>query len=88
MEPPAPLTVPRGQTVRLTAEHLEVELRDGRTVRTPLAWYPRLLRATREQRAAWRWIGDGVGLRWPELDEDLSIRGMLAGNAASHESHP
>lgn len=73
---------PRGQAVRLTADHLEVELRDGRSIRTPLAWYPRLHGATPGQLAAWRWIGDGTGLRWPDLDEDLSVQGMLNGSPA------
>jgi hypothetical protein len=70
---------PRG---RSTAERLEVELQDGRLNITPLEWYPRLDRATSAQREAWVWLGDGVGISWDEIDEDLSIQGMLDGNPA------
>jgi hypothetical protein len=72
----------RGESVRITAEHILVKLRDGRTITTPLKWYPRLLSATPAQRKAWRWIGDGRGLHWEALDEDLSIQGMLDGTPA------
>lgn len=47
---------------------------------TPLIWYPRLHKATAAERAVWEWHGDGIGITWPQLDEDLSIRGMLEGN--------
>ncbi len=73
---------PRGEAVRITANHLQVKLRDGRTIVTPLKWYPRLLRATPAQRQAYTWIGDGRGLHWEALDEDLSVQGMLDGNPA------
>ena len=66
--------------VRFTAAELVVELTDGRTVMTPLAWYPRLLHATKTQRAHWRLIGRGVGVHWEDVDEDLSIDGMLRGD--------
>ena len=67
------------KTVRVTSRELVVILCDGRTVRTPLAWYPRLLLGTARQRARWTLIGRGHGIRWPDLDEDLSIEGMLRG---------
>jgi len=51
----------------------------GRTISVPLNWYPRLLRGTPEERANWRLIGRGEGIHWPDLDEDLSIAGILAG---------
>jgi len=60
---------------------LHVRLDDGRELSVPLAWFPRLLDATPEQRARWRWIGGGVGMHWPDLDEDISIRGLLAGRS-------
>ena len=61
-----------------TADELIVTLADGRRVSAPLAWFPRLLRGTAEQRAQWRLIGGGVGLHWEELDEDISVRSLLA----------
>ncbi len=57
---------------------LRVELADGREIVAPLEWFPRLRDATAAQRANWRPIGGGVGMHWPELDEDLSVAGLLA----------
>ena len=57
---------------------LRVELADGREIVAPLEWFPRLRDATAAQRANWRPIGGGVGIHWPELDEDLSVAGLLA----------
>jgi anti-sigma factor ChrR (cupin superfamily) len=56
-----------------------VALADGRTICTPLEWFPRLRDATPAQRANWRLIANGVGINWPDVDEDLSVGGMLAG---------
>ena len=56
-----------------------VHLTDGRTVTVPLSWYPKLRDAAPELRARWQLIGDGVGVHWPELDEDLSVQGILLG---------
>ena len=50
---------------------------DGRTISVPLAWYPKLLRATEEQRNNWKIAGGGYGINWPDLDEDLSTEGLL-----------
>ena len=58
---------------------ISVDLTDGRTIAAPLAWYPRLLHGTPEERNHWRWIGGGTGIHWPDLDEDLSIENLLAG---------
>lgn len=66
-------------SVATTDEHLVVGLDDGREVRTPLAWYPRLLAAPPEDRARWELIGGGEAVSWPALDEDLSLYGMLRG---------
>ena len=63
-------------------ETLCVELLDGRTICVPLAWYPRLLRATAEQRNNWRVCGGGFGIHWPDIDEDLSTEGLLRGQPA------
>ncbi len=65
------------------SEHeLRVDLADGRTLTVPLAWFPRLLHATLEQRANWRLAGGGFGIHWPDLDEDLSSSGLLRGSPA------
>ena len=65
--------------VNVTDEAISVVLADGRTVTAPLVWYPRLVHATPEERADWRLVGGGSGIHWPELDEDLSVEGLLAG---------
>ena len=54
-----------------------IRLADGREISAPLAWYPRLLDATPEQRSRWRLIGGGYGINWEELDEDISVRGLM-----------
>lgn len=58
---------------------LIVELVDGRSVSVPLLWYPRLVHATPAERANWRLIGRGEGIHWPDVDEDISVAGLLAG---------
>jgi hypothetical protein len=72
-------TVPRVKRVRVTDEAIVAELVDGRTISVPLAWSWRLSDATPDQRARWELIGDGEGVRWPEIDEDISVEGMLHG---------
>jgi hypothetical protein len=69
----------KAQNVILNDEALIVDLTDGRTLSVPLAWYPRLLHGTPAERNQWELIGDGEGIHWPELDEDLSIEGLLLG---------
>ena len=73
---------PRATSVECTDDELIVALSDGRTLSVPLAWFPRLLRATSAERADWRLIGSGEGIRWESLDEDLSVRGLLRGERA------
>ena len=68
--------------VRVTDDTISVDLYDGRTITVPLAWYPRLLHATPEQRANWRIAGAGYGIHWPDVDEDLSVQGLLQGAPA------
>ncbi len=68
--------------VRFDDASLIVDLMDGRTISVPLAWYPRLLHATVEQRAAWEKAGAGYGIHWSEIDEDLSTEGLLRGAPA------
>ncbi|HET7462147.1 MAG TPA: DUF2442 domain-containing protein [Longimicrobium sp.] len=65
---------------------LIVDLIDGRTISVPLAWYPRLLHATPEQRANWQVAGAGFGIHWPDVDEDLSTEGLLQGLPAPRAS--
>ena len=77
----------RALQVSVTDSELAVDLTDGRTVVVPLAWYPRLVHGTRQERNRWRLIGRGVGIHWPDLDEDISVDGLLAGRP-SGESQP
>jgi hypothetical protein len=69
----------RAVDVTVTDDELMVQLEDGRTLAVPLAWYPRLLHGTKRERGRWRLIGRGVGIHWPDLDEDISVEGLLAG---------
>jgi hypothetical protein len=68
---------PTAIDVDVSDELLRVTLADGREVAAPLAWFPRLRDATPEQRRHWRLIGRGVGIHWPDVDEDVSVRGLL-----------
>src|SRR5262245_27483354 len=65
--------------VRVTADTLTVDLSDGRSVAAPLAWFPRLRHANVKERGSWRLIGGGHGIHWPDLDEDISVANLLAG---------
>ena len=69
-------------SARVTREALVVSFDDGRTVSLPLAWYPRLAEGTAKERSHYELIGDGHGIHWPDLDEDLSAAGLLAGQAS------
>jgi hypothetical protein len=69
--------------VSFDADRLIVDLMDGRTIAVPLAWYPRLADATAEQRADWQVAGAGYGIHWPDIDEDLSVEGLLRGAPAA-----
>lgn len=63
--------------VRFDEEMLRVQLSDGREISVPLEWFPRLRGATNEQRTNWRLIGKGIGIHWEDIDEDLSVAGLL-----------
>jgi hypothetical protein len=76
----------RATAVRLTTDALVVDLADGRTVSVPLAWYPRLLQGSSDERAHHRFIGEGEGIHWPDLDEDISVENMLAGRTSGEDS--
>jgi hypothetical protein len=75
----------RVRDVRVTEDTLDVDLIDGRTIIVPLAWFPRLLDATPEQRSHWKISGAGYGIHWPDADEDLSTEGLLRGAPAAAE---
>ncbi|MCL5029487.1 MAG: DUF2442 domain-containing protein [Bacteroidetes bacterium] len=73
------IQIPYGKNITVTNDTLSVELNDGRSISVPLAWYPRLLNATKQERNNWRLIGKGYGIHWEDIDEDISIEGLLAG---------
>ena len=73
------LIVSEAMTISITEDSIGAELSDGRTIMVPLSWYPRLVHATPEERGNWELIGEGQGIHWPDLDEDISIEGLLAG---------
>ena len=72
-------TTVKAERVDIDSETLTVTLEDGRTVGVPLAWYPRLLHGTPAQRRQWRLVGRGEGIHWPDLDEDISVEGLVKG---------
>ncbi|MBA4379898.1 MAG: DUF2442 domain-containing protein, partial [Anaerolinea sp.] len=67
------------QKVKVTDRTLIMDLNDGRTISVPLAWYPRLLHGSPQERNNWQLIGRGEGIHWPDLDEDLSVEGIVFG---------
>jgi len=73
------MQVPHAEDVMVTEDTLTVELSDGRTISVPLAWFPRLLHSTPEERNNWRLIAKGHGIHWEDIDEDISVEGLLAG---------
>ncbi|HEY2321277.1 MAG TPA: DUF2442 domain-containing protein [Thermoanaerobaculia bacterium] len=75
-------TIARASKVITTEDELIVHLVDGRTIIVPLAWYPRLLNATAEQRTDYRLQEDGEYIHWPQVDEDLTVAGLLRGDRA------
>ncbi len=73
--------------VAVTDDTLTVQLSDGRSISAPLAWYPRLLHGTAEERGRWRLIGRGRGIHWPDIDEDISVENLLAGRPSTESQH-
>ena len=65
--------------VQVTGDRLVVDLDDGRTLSVPLSWYPRLAHGSASELSHWELVGQGLGIHWPDLDEDLSVDGLLAG---------
>jgi len=74
------------ESVHFSEDSLTVRLDDGRTLSIPLAWYPRLLNGTKAERENCELIGDGEGIHWPELDEDISVEGLLAGRRSAESA--
>ena len=70
------------QSVTVSEDALVIDLVDGRTISAPLAWYPRLMHGKPEERANWRLVGQGEGIHWPDLDEDISVDNVLMGRAS------
>jgi len=73
-------------SVSLSDDSLTVRLDDGRCLSVPLTWYPRLLDGTRAEREHCELIGEGEGIHWPELDEDISVEGLLAGRRSAESA--
>jgi hypothetical protein len=73
------LRLATAQNVVVTDDALTIDLVDGRTISAPLAWYPRLLHGEPKERENWRLIGQGEGIHWPDLDEDISVENVLLG---------
>lgn len=74
------------KNVRVTDRALVVELQDGRVVSVPLAWYPRLAEGSPGERRRWELLGPGIGIHWPDLDEDISVEGLLQGLPSGESS--
>jgi hypothetical protein len=70
-------------TVIVSDELLTAQLSDGRTISAPLVWFPRLVHGTAAERNDWRLIGNGSGIHWSQLDEDISVEGLLAGKPSA-----
>jgi hypothetical protein len=75
-------SVPHAVSVRCTEDELVVSLSDGRVLSVPLVWFPRLARATPAQLAEYELLGEGEGIHWPSVDEDISVAGLLEGRAS------
>ncbi len=82
-----PNNAPRVHRVEVTNDLITAHLADGRSISVPLAWSWRLSDARPDQRIRYEIIGDGTGIRWPDVDEDLSVRGMLEGIPARRPAH-
>ena len=74
------IDAPSAKNVSVSEDTLSVDLSDGRTISVPIEWFPRLVHATPEERTRWRFIGNGQGIHWEDIDEDISVEGLLAGN--------
>jgi len=73
------IEIPFAVDVHVTDDTLSVELSDGRTISIPLGWFPRLEQATEQEKKNWRLIGKGHGIHWEDIDEDISVEGLVTG---------
>jgi hypothetical protein len=73
------IDIPKIQAIAVTDDTLSVDLADGRTIAVPLAWYPRLVHGSAKERQNWRLIGNGEGVHWCQLDEDISVKNIVLG---------
>ena len=67
------------KNIAVTEDSLVIDLRDGRSISVPLDWFPRLRHGSPDERSNWRWIGNGDGIHWPDLDEDISVENLILG---------
>ena len=74
------------KAVKVSNDALIVELRDGRSVSVPIKWYPRLAEGRPAERRNWQFVGPGIGIHWPDLDEDISIEGLLLGRPSGESA--
>ncbi len=74
------LVGPVATRVSVSASVIETELSDGRSLSVPISWYPRLEHGTQAERDNWTLIGAGLGIHWPDLDEDISVEALVTGN--------
>lgn len=77
---------PMAVDVSVTAQHLDIALTDGRRMLIPLAWYPRLMLASRLERQNLRILGNGYAIEWPDLDEHIGVEGLLAGHSSGESA--
>jgi hypothetical protein len=75
----SPETIPKAVDMWFSGEMLCVRLEDGREVGTPLDWFPKLKSASEIQRSHWRFIGQGIGIHWEDIDEDISVENLIVG---------
>ena len=73
------IEIPLVEDVKITRDTISADLSDGRTISVPLEWFPRLLHATSKERKNWRLVGKGQGIHWEDIDEDISIEGLISG---------
>ncbi len=77
------LNQPAATHVSVSATTIDIKLSDGRSLSVPISWYPRLEHGTEAERANWTLIGSGLGIHWPDLDEDISVEALVAGNPSN-----
>ena len=82
------VTEPRLLNAQVTDDEIIAHLVDGRTISVPLIWSWRLAEATKKQRQHFEILGDGLGIHWPDIDEDISVEGMLYGSPARRPHDP